>query len=291
MAVKVLDYFHRHIGPYPFKKLANVQSKTRWGGLENASAIFYAESSVNGKGDHESLIAHEEAHQWFGNSVTENDWYHVWLSEGFATYFANLYLENAYGHERLVQEQIIDREQVIKYYQKNPAPIIDTTLTDINKVLSTNTYQKAGWVLHMLRHKIGDDNFWKGIRGYYKAYSYGNAMTEDFQKIMEEASGQNLTEYFNQWLHKPGHPKLQGTWQYSASKKEVTISLNQIQKESFFTFPLEIALVDKNGNKKIETLQIDSKMLKKTVKTDIEPISIVLDPNTWLLFDGTLQKK
>ncbi|MFN7793070.1 MAG: M1 family aminopeptidase, partial [Cyclobacteriaceae bacterium] len=85
VAVKVLDYFHRNIGPYPFKKLANVQSKTRWGGLENASAIFYSESSVNGKADHEGLIAHEEAHQWFGNSASENDWHHVWLSEGFAT--------------------------------------------------------------------------------------------------------------------------------------------------------------------------------------------------------------
>lgn len=73
VALKVLDYFHRHIGPYPFKKLANVQSKTRWGGLENASAIFYSESSVNGKADHEDLIAHEEAHQRFGNSASEND--------------------------------------------------------------------------------------------------------------------------------------------------------------------------------------------------------------------------
>ena len=108
---------------------------------------------------------------------------------------------------------------------------------------------------------------------------------------MEDASGQNLTEYFNQWLRKPGHPKLEGTWHYNASKKEVTISLNQTQKESFFTFPLEIALVDKNGNKKIETIQIEAKTNKKIVRADIEPTSIVLDPNTWLLFDGTLQKK
>ncbi len=110
VAVKVLDYFHNHIGPYSYKKLANVQSKTRWGGLENANTIFYSENSVTGKGERESLIAHEEAHQWFGNSATENDWHHVWLSEGFATYFASLYLENTYGHDRLVEEQKIDRE-------------------------------------------------------------------------------------------------------------------------------------------------------------------------------------
>jgi len=89
VALSVLNYFHGHIGPYPYRKLANVQSKTKFGGMENASAIFYAENLINGKGEQEPIIAHEEAHQWFGNSVTERDWHHVWLSEGFATYFAN----------------------------------------------------------------------------------------------------------------------------------------------------------------------------------------------------------
>ncbi|HLZ15771.1 MAG TPA: M1 family aminopeptidase, partial [Cyclobacteriaceae bacterium] len=85
VAMRVLDFFHTHIGPYSYKKLANVQSKTRWGGLENANTIFYSERSVTGKGNAEPLIAHEVAHQWFGNSATEKDWHHVWLSEGFAT--------------------------------------------------------------------------------------------------------------------------------------------------------------------------------------------------------------
>ncbi len=87
-----------------YEKLAHVQSKTRWGGLENAGNIFYFENAVNGKADHEGLIAHETAHQWFGNSASENDWHHVWLSEGFATYFTNLYFEYTYGHDRLVTE-------------------------------------------------------------------------------------------------------------------------------------------------------------------------------------------
>ncbi len=291
VALKVLDYFHRHIGPYPFKKLANVQSKTRWGGLENASAIFYAENTVNGKADHEGLIAHEEAHQWFGNSASENDWHHVWLSEGFATYFSNLYLENAYGHDRLVEEELIDRNQVIEYFKKNPAPIIDTTLTDINKVLSTNTYQKAGWVLHMLRHKVGDTDFWKGIQQYYATYKSSNAMTSDFKRIMEEVSGKSLTLFFDQWLYEGGHPKIEGTWQYHDKTKEFKLEIAQVQRGIYFRFPLEIALVGKDGKRQFQTVQVDSKSSKIALKADFEPLEVVLDPATWLLFEGTIQKK
>ena len=93
----VLDWFSRNIVPFPFSKLAHVQSKTRWGGMENAGAIFYFENAVNGKNERESLIAHETAHQWFGNSATEADWRHVWLSEGFATYCTVLYLEDRFA--------------------------------------------------------------------------------------------------------------------------------------------------------------------------------------------------
>lgn len=291
VAVKVLDYFHRNIGPYPFKKLANVQSKTRWGGLENAGAIFYSESSINGKGDHEGLIAHEEAHQWFGNSASENDWHHVWLSEGFATYFANLYLEHAYGRDRLVKEQLLDRDQVIKYYQKNPAPIVDTTLTDINKVLSTNTYQKAGWVLHMLRHKVGDADFWKGIRQYYATYQKSNAMTVDFKRTMETATGKDLTLFFDQWLYEGGHPKITGTWRYDAKTSQVLLEISQVQPGIYFHFPLDLKILGKDGKTHIQTIQIDSKTSKTSLIIPFVPHELTLDPDTWLLFEGSLVKK
>lgn len=291
VAVKVLDYFHNQIGPYPYKKLANVQSKTRWGGLENANTIFYSESSVTGEGRNESLIAHEEAHQWFGNSATENDWHHVWLSEGFATYFASLYLENAYGRERLVEEQKRDRKEVIEYYVKNPSPVIDNTIMDINKVLSTNTYQKAGWVLHMLRHAVGDLNFWKGIRQYYNTYQNSNAMTEDFQKIMEEVAGTDLDVFFHQWLYKAGHPKITASWKYNSKAKAIVIKVDQTQKDGIFQFPLEIGIIGKDGNQRISKIHILSKSQEFTLDAAIAPANLVLDPDTWLLFEGSITQK
>jgi aminopeptidase N len=285
VGLKVLQFFHTHVGPYAFKKLANVQSKTRWGGLENASAIFYYENAVNGKANNDGLIAHETAHQWFGDSATESDWHHVWLSEGFATYFSNLYLEYAFGRERLLQEQTKNREDVIAYYKKNPAPIVDTTITDINKVLSTNTYQKAGWVLHMLRHKLGDSAFWKGIRTYYKTYQKSNALTADFVRVMEHSSGKPLKEFFQQWLYRTGHPQLKAIWNYDASKKEVVINLTQTQTEPAFTFPLEILVEDLNGRKTIHVVQVGKSTATYKIPHNQEVKSLTLDPEVWLLYE------
>jgi len=288
VALNVLDYFHGHIGPYPYRKLANVQSKTKFGGMENASAIFYAENLINGKGEQEPIIAHEEAHQWFGNSVTEKDWHHVWLSEGFATYFANLYLEYTYGHDRLVEEQKTDRMQVVQYFNENPVPVVDTTVRDLNLILNTNTYQKGGWVLHMLRHQLGDLAFWKGIRQYYTTYRNGNALTSDFRRIMEEVSGTNLSVFFDQWLYQTGHPKLSVTWTFDAKAKALTISISQVQKGAIFKTPLEIAIKTADGKLEVQTLSLETKTQKFTLPMASKPLDLSLDPNTWLLFEGKI---
>jgi aminopeptidase N len=120
-APKILDFFHTHIGPYSYKKLANVQSKTRYGGMENASNIFYFENSVatgaeaaGNASKIEPLVAHEIAHQWFGNSASETDWHHVWLSEGFATYLTHLYFEFTYGRDRMTKDLRDDRKISIR---------------------------------------------------------------------------------------------------------------------------------------------------------------------------------
>lgn len=288
VGLDVLKYFHNKIGPYSFKKLAHVQSKTRWGGLENASAIFYYENAVNGKANNDGLIAHETAHQWFGDSASEDDWHHVWLSEGFATYFSHLYLEHAYGIDRLKEEEKKDRDAVIKFAKKNRAPIVDTTITDINTVLSTNTYQKAGWVLHMLRHKLGDSIFWKGIRAYYKTYQYKNALTPDFVRVMEQTSGQTLKPFFQQWLYRGGYPEISGSWKFDSKKKEIAISLTQTQKEGAFSFPVDMEVEDVSGAKVIHTVEVSNQQSSFNLPQVMKVKSVLLDPNTWLLFDGKI---
>ena len=281
VATKVMKYFIDNIGPYSYAKLANMQAKTQWGGLENAGTISYFENSVTGKNEVEGLIAHEIAHQWFGNSASENDWNHVWLSEGFATYFAILYQESVYGDEKRKEELALDKKQIIDYYEKNPSPIVDPSITDPMKVLSTNTYQKGGWVLNMLRHKLGDETFWKGIRAYYKKYQNLNAMTSDFQQTMEEVSGENLSNFFQQWIFTKGYPELKWDWKYKKGK--IIINLSQTQDHHIFDFPLEID-IQKDGKSTLSTIQVIQKNSSFKIEVDSRPEKVVIDPNLWLLF-------
>jgi len=282
VAVSVLNYFIENIGPYSYAKLANMQAKTQWGGLENAGTIAYFENSVTGKNTVEPLIAHEIAHQWFGNSATENSWNHVWLSEGFATYFTILYQESVYGNDIRKEELSKDRKEVIEYYKKNPSPIVDTTIKDPLNVLSTNTYQKGGWALNMLRHKLGDSVFWEGIRLYYKTYRNSNAMTDDFRKIMEEVSNEDLSEFFEQWLFIKGYPELKWNWEYRKGK--IILTIDQIQDHHTFKFPLEVGIIT-NNELKIETVIIDKKSETIEILVNSNPENVVLDPEVWLLFE------
>ncbi|MFZ1808852.1 MAG: M1 family metallopeptidase [Cyclobacteriaceae bacterium] len=290
MATSVLNYFIEHVGPYPYQKLANVQSTTRFGGMENASNIFYFENSVTGKNEREGLIAHEIAHQWFGDSASEMDWYHVWLSEGFATYFTNLYYEATYGKEELASRMATQRTKVVAYYKENPAPVIDTTLIDINKVLSTNSYQKGSWVLHMLRKEVGDKAFWNGIRTYYQTYQNSNALTSDFRAVMEKASGKDLKQFFDQWLRIAGHPEIAASWSYDAKKKQVDLIVKQVQTTKFTT-PIEIGVKTDDGSMGIQTLQLAGKETKFSFSAEKRPLELILDPQTWLLFEGKINGK
>ena len=281
-AKDILEYFVNQIGPYSYSKLANIQAKTRWGGLENAGTITYDEKLITGEQKNQELIAHEIAHQWFGNSVTENSWNHVWLSEGFATYFAVLYLEAVHGSGRRKQEMTKDRKEIFEYYLKNPSPIIDLSIKNPEKVLNINTYQKAGWMLHMLRHQLGDKLFWEGIRDYYTKYQNKNVMSSDFQKTMEQVSGKNLQEYFDQWLFIKGYPQLKWTWKYKKGK--VRIAVKQKQKQHTFKFPLEFGLTF-GGQTEIHTIEIDENSEKFEIKVDAKPQFVRIDPDGWLLFE------
>ncbi|MFN7115982.1 MAG: M1 family metallopeptidase [Saprospiraceae bacterium] len=291
-AVNVLDWFIKNVAPYPYQKLANVQSKTRYGGMENASNIFYFENSVTGGREREGLIAHEIAHQWFGNTASEANWHHVWLSEGFATYFTILYMESTYGVDAAKQELIADRQQVIQFNNRNPRPIVDTTITDYNQVLNTNSYQKGSWVLHMLRQEVGDSAFWKGVRTYYDRYKFSNALTADLQKVMEEVSGKKLSAFFKQWLFQAGQPKLQVNWNYNNAAKDITLEISQIQAGASFQFPLDVAIYYDGSEKPvIQNFIINEKTNRFTLKADKAPSKIILDPNIKLLFAGEIIKK
>jgi aminopeptidase N len=292
IAPKVLAYYDSLIGPYPYEKLANVQSKTTYGGMENASNIFYFEESVNGKAERERLIAHEIVHQWFGNSATEKDWPHAWLSEGFATYLTLVYVGSRYGQEQMNVGLIANRKAVVKYYRQSQLPIVNRKLVtypqinSLGELLSANTYQKAGWVLHMLRNELGDEDFWRVVRKYYVTYKESIASTADFQHIAEEVSGKDLQSFFDQWLYGAGQPTLTGSWQFA--NNQLTIDLYQTQNAKF-SFPLEVGLV--YGNEVVVKKVMVTSATPSFKFSGPKPVRVILDPNTKLLFAGEQQLK
>lgn len=279
-AKDILSFFIKQVGSYPYKKLANVQSKTIFGGMENASAIFYFENSVNSSGI-EELMVHEIAHQWFGNSVSEKNFANLWLSEGFATYMTNYYLETKYGQEALKKRMTDQRTKILNFEKQRITPVVDTTTKgDYMQLLNANSYEKGGWVLHMLRRKIGDDAFWKGVRAYYEKYKSSNANTTDLRKVMEQASGQDLQGFFKQWVLTAGHPQLNITRVYDAEQKQMRLLINQKQTP-LYDFALEYSV-----DGKLYSRTMTGTAITVDVTTE-NPASLVIDPNVNLL--GTFE--
>jgi len=285
-AKEIMPFYINKFGPYAFEKLANVQSKTRFGGLENAGCIFYYENSV-GDRELEELMAHEIAHQWFGDAASEKNFGNLWLSEGFATYMTNVYLENKYGVDILKQRLEKDRNMVVDYEKTRFTPVVDTAVKDnFMQLLNPNSYQKGGWVLHMLRKKLGEEFFWKGIRNYYEKYNGGNANTEDFRAVMEKASGLDLEQFFKQWLYTPGHLQLSAKWKYNAAQKNVEIEIGQVQSD-VYEFTIE-CLIDNQVHK----IEIKNRFTTVDFPVSGTPASLAFDPNVNLLatFEVTAAK-
>ena len=259
-----------------------MQSTTRYGGMENAGCIFYAERAIRGDGMMEELIAHEIAHQWFGNSATESDWEHLWLSEGFATYMTHLYIENKYGEERFKDELGKDRQTVFHFYDQHVLPVVDTLSTDLLFRLNANAYQRGAWVLHMLRSELGTDAFWKGIQQYYSEYDYSNATTDEFIEVMEQSSGKDLSQFTTQWLRTGVLPELKLSWKLK--RKKATFELLQVQEEFVFQFPIDLTIDYVDGTSETIVLNLNSEKLVHTMNVKSKIKHIELDRNKKILF-------
>ncbi len=280
---KVLSFYSNYVGPFAYEKLANIQCASVSGGMETSSAIFYAENLVNGKRDERTrnVVIHEIAHQWFGNAVTESSWDDVWLSEGFATFFTLLFIENEYGRKEYLDGLLKAKKTIFELTSKMPDhAVVSARSAEKEVVTSGLTYQKGAWILHMLRSKIGEANFKKGIQAYYKKYFNANATTDDFKREMELASGMDLTSFFYQWLYQPVLPSLALSWRYDVPSKTIVVDVEQEQLgNTVFKADLEFAYYKKGiAEPVILKFQMKEKKQQHTFKVDGVYDHLAFDP-------------
>ncbi len=290
-----LTFFSNYVGPYAYEKLANIESPVVSGGMEAASAIGYSEKLITGDRSvrTRNVIIHELAHQWFGNAVTEKTWDDAWLSEGFATCFTMLFIEQQYGNAAFLSEWEKAKQSFYKYYAKDSTySIVADRTAEEGDVTNIVTYQKGACVLLMLRDMIGDALFKKGIQSYYKKYMNLNASSKDFQLEMEKVSKLDLTAFFTQWLHRSGLIKLKADWKYDPLNKQLSLTFNQIQKhDELYIFPIDIAIY-LPGSKVpvVKKVKIRKQSESFYFPLTNQPEVIVLDPRKVLLSDIELVK-
>jgi aminopeptidase N len=295
--------FEEYFGTqHPYEKYSQVTvDDFEFGGMENASCTTLTRNILHDK--RASLdytfdmfvVAHELAHQWFGDLVTCKDWSHIWLNEGFATYCEALYWEKYWenrNRNRKDEEfhykilQTADRyfgEAMSKYKR----PIVTNLYKNPEELFDDHSYRKGGCVLHMLRYHIGDNNFKKSLKLYLERYSYKAAETDDLRKVLEEVSGTNLQQFFDQWIYRAGHPELEIEYYLEKDSRKLKIKITQAQAGDTFEFPLEIRLIFTNddNDKKPETVQVSEKVAEYSfdIPKDADVRWISIDPEFKIL--------
>ncbi|HEV8204800.1 MAG TPA: M1 family metallopeptidase [Pyrinomonadaceae bacterium] len=297
----VMDYFTNTVAPYPYEKLALIVGATRFGGMENSSAIVFTSNLFSRAAapsidmsrkfgvpsNNVNVIAHEIAHQWFGDSVTESTWSDLWLSEGFATYFAALFVQRFEGEDAFRALMNNASLAVFAYEKKKLVPIFDRDTENLMELLNPNNYQKGAWVLHMLRSQLGDDAFFRGIRDYYTTHKNATASSENLRAALEKASGKNLRAFFARWVYDSGHPQYELAW-YWLGKREVRIVLSQRQIGNAFVDPVPVTISTATGKREI-VLKPTGKLFIERVPLRQKPTSIEVDPQNVLLDETNIK--
>ena len=289
---KIVAFFDEVTGKkYPYPKYAQVVvPEFTWGGMENISAttmndVIIRDPVASTDGSMDGLVAHELAHQWFGNLVTCRDWAHIWLNEGFASYFDPLYMEREQGTDafRVMMAGVL--RGYLGQDRGYRRPIVESRYDDVMDIFDGVAYAKGACVLHALRGVVGDAGWWAGIRKYVEDNQGKVVDTDDFQKAMESASGKDLKWFFDQWTRKAGHPELKLKWRYEAEDKTVRINVEQGQKlddqTPIFRLPTTLH-IEEGGKFRVVPVVVDKASMEFVVPAAVAPKFVLIDPEGWI---------
>ncbi|HKV24316.1 MAG TPA: M1 family aminopeptidase [Candidatus Acidoferrum sp.] len=258
---QMIDLFSSKLGvPYPWEKYdQSMVDDFVAGGMENSSATTNTSSSLRSPKlvpeyptDEDDLISHELGHQWFGDLVTCKDWGDVWLNEGFATFMETVWTEAHFGKDQADYDRWEAARGWFVQHDLFEKPIVRFDFSDSGE-FDGNAYTKGGWVLYMLRHQLGDDAFYAGLRRYLEVNRGKNAVTSDLVEAIEQATHTNVDEFFNQWLYGAGAPMLDLSYKYDDARHQVALTVTQTQKiegrVGLFRFPADVEITTASGAK------------------------------------------
>lgn len=274
----MIEFLANTFGEYPFLEEKYGMAHFTWGGAmehqtcTSMSSTWYAEW----------VVLHELSHQWWGDYITCHNWHHIWLNEGFASYCEALWAGHEYG------ESYYHTYMGSMRYTGGGTIFIEDT-TDAWNIFGTIVYDKGAWVLHMLRHVVGDSTFFDIMRAYYSdpRYAYGAAQTEDFQGICEDVSGMDLDYFFEEWIYGEYYPRYQYSWIYESAGSgfyDVYLHIDQTQgsEPTHFTMPIDITITTAKGDTTFVVFN-DPRHKDFQFRVDGFPNNLQLDEEEWIL--------
>jgi aminopeptidase N len=290
---EMIRFYNEKTGQkYPYPKYAQVCLPEFGGGMENTSATSMTDQALLDEiqaleGDQDGLVAHELAHQWFGDLMTCKDWSHIWLNEGFASYFDPLFTQHDRGEDEFRLRMDGERQGYLSNDRMYRRPTVETRYRSPMQMFDSMTYAKGGCILHMLRSYVGEENWWKGIQLYVARNKFQAVETDDFRKAMEEASGKDLKWFFDQWLYKAGHPELKVRWRYENEDHTVRLKVEQTQKVDdqtpLFRLPTTIELYESAGKSRSIPIVIEGASQEFVIPAATRPASVQIDPDCRLI--------
>jgi aminopeptidase N len=270
------------------------------GGMENSSATTNTSNSLvhpklapeylTGEDD---LISHELGHQWFGDLVTCKDWGDIWLNEGFATFLEAVWSEAHYGKDQADYERWNNTHEWFESGNLWNKPLVRHDFDDSSE-FDGNAYGKGGWVLYMLRHQLGEDAFYRGIKHYLEMNRGKNVVTADLAKAMEEATQVNVDQFFSQWVYGAGAPKFELSYAYDGEKHQVTLTVKQTQKVegrvSLFRVPVEVEITTATGPK-LYNVVVSKDKQTFSLPAESAPLMVLFDKGGQLLKSAEFHKE
>jgi len=285
---EMLDLFSSKLGvPYPWVQYAQTALDDFVAeGMENTSATSIATHTLvnpalarEDRDGSDTVISHELAHQWFGDLVTCKDWGNLWLNEGFADFFERVWSEHRFGADEADFDFWRDQNQWVRQPRLFPVPIVSRDFQDSTEY-QDNIYDKAGWVLRMLRVKLGDQQFFQALHHYLEANRGQNVVTADLQKAVEQATSVDVDQFFEQWVYGAGAPKFDVSYAYDPDARQVQLTVKQTQKVEgrvgLFDVPVDIEIATDTG-RQTHTVEINQASQTFNLPADTAPLMVVFD--------------